>query len=96
MLWFCLRQEPVVYVNDMPYCLKYVNKLIENIEIKGIFYNIIQKVEKDMEIDVINEAKNLKLLLHDEIAVNGKQKYIGKSFFVKQIKTLKTSSKNTI
>lgn len=67
--WFCMREEPVIYINQTPYVLRTYARPYENIEIAGISPDIIQKVEVQLKKDVYNEIRDNCILLHDEAYV---------------------------
>lgn len=70
VLWTCLREEPVLYVNKKPYVLRLYADPLKNLETTGIAKNRVESMEHRMKLDAIEEQKkyNGRLLLHDEIA----------------------------
>ncbi|KAI8971777.1 inositol hexakisphosphate-domain-containing protein [Mycotypha africana] len=68
VLWTCLREEPVLYVNGLPYVLRLFQEPYKNLESTGITTDRVESVEDRMKLDAINECRkyNEKLLLHDE------------------------------
>ncbi|KAI9320761.1 inositol hexakisphosphate-domain-containing protein [Dichotomocladium elegans] len=68
VLWTCLREEPVLYVNKRPYVLRLFNDPIKNLETTGIARDRVEGMERRMQQDVLEELEdyNGRLLLHDE------------------------------
>ncbi|TBU02643.1 inositol hexakisphosphate [Hamiltosporidium tvaerminnensis] len=79
--WFCLREEPVIYINDHPYVLRNVEKLSENIETRGISVEIVENIENKLKNEILDELNEGMLLVHKEIIKNGE--YITKGVWVK-------------
>lgn len=71
--WFCLREEPVLYVNGRPYVLRIVKDPVTNLEMTGIISERVEMMEDRLKIDVLREAEQFggKLLLHEEDALSG-------------------------
>jgi len=68
VLWTCLREEPVLYVNKRPYVLRLFQDPLKNLETTGIAKERVEGMENRMKSDVLEELKvyNGRLLLHDE------------------------------
>ncbi|KAI7872941.1 inositol hexakisphosphate-domain-containing protein [Spinellus fusiger] len=68
VLWTCLREEPVLYVNKQPYVLRLFQDPLKNLETTGIARDRVEYMEDRMRLDVLEELKeyNGHLLLHDE------------------------------
>ena len=67
-VWFNLREEPVLYIQNSPYVLRDFDKPYVNLENTGISTRRIEAMEKTLRLDAIKEAKQYsgRLLLHDE------------------------------
>lgn len=68
VLWTCLREEPVLYVNKRPYVLRLFHDPLKNLETTGIARERVEGMEQRMRLDVLEELEeyNGRLLLHDE------------------------------
>ncbi|PWY97867.1 hypothetical protein BCV70DRAFT_202357 [Testicularia cyperi] len=69
--WINLREEPLVYVNGKPYCLRQKGMSLRNIKAySGINWDRLLLLEDRLKNDVINElnAGEGRLLLHTETA----------------------------
>lgn len=68
VLWTCLREEPVLYVNKRPYVLRLFHDPLKNLETTGIARERVEGMEQRMRLDVLDELQeyNGRLLLHDE------------------------------
>ncbi|KAG2199112.1 hypothetical protein INT46_010520 [Mucor plumbeus] len=68
VLWTCLREEPVLYVNKQPYVLRLFQDPLKNLESTGITTDRVEGMEERMKLEAINEWKEYdgRLLLHDE------------------------------
>jgi hypothetical protein len=68
VLWTCLREEPVLYVNKRPYVLRLFQDPLKNLETTGIAKERVEGMENRMKSDVLEELKvyDGRLLLHDE------------------------------
>ncbi|KAI5172549.1 hypothetical protein NEFER03_1624 [Nematocida sp. LUAm3] len=71
MHWFCLRQEPIVYLKGMPYVLRTTDQVYENVVTQGITRKWVEKMEERMKNDCIDEHKKTELIVHDEVFSNG-------------------------
>lgn len=71
VLWTCLREEPVLYVNKQPYVLRLFMDPLKNLETTGISKERVESMEDRMKIDVLQELKEYdgRMLLHDEEAL---------------------------
>lgn len=68
VLWTCLREEPVLYVNSQPYVLRLFADPLKNLETTGIAKSRVEGMENRMKMDALEEQKEYggRLLLHDE------------------------------
>lgn len=68
VLWTCLREEPVLYVNKQPYVLRLFQDPLKNLESTGITTDRVESMEERMKLEAIDEWKEYegRLLLHDE------------------------------
>jgi hypothetical protein len=68
VLWTCLREEPVLYVNKRPFVLRLHHNPLRNLETTGIAKERVEHMERIMQQDAIEElvAYNGRLLLHGE------------------------------
>ncbi|KAM0676611.1 hypothetical protein BDAP_002821 [Binucleata daphniae] len=86
VLWFCLREEPIAYINGFPYCLRNYNTPNSNIEITGVTTERVEQIENDLKVDI---AHNNKIYLHDEIRIQQNIKTIAKHVEINKLKTPK-------
>ncbi|RCH91776.1 hypothetical protein CU097_012255, partial [Rhizopus azygosporus] len=70
VLWTCLREEPVIYVNKNPYVLRLFIDPLKNLETTGISKERVESMEDQMKYEVLQELKEYdgRILLHDEEA----------------------------
>lgn len=70
VLWTCLREEPVIYVNKNPYVLCLFIDPLKNLETTGISKERVEGMEDQMKVEVLQELEEYegRLLLHDEEA----------------------------
>ncbi|KAF5391632.1 hypothetical protein D9757_002462 [Collybiopsis confluens] len=69
ILWITLREEPIVYVNGTPYCLRREGFSLRNMkDYGGISASRLEILEERLRDDVISELETFggKLLLHEE------------------------------
>ncbi|KAI8336649.1 inositol hexakisphosphate-domain-containing protein [Chlamydoabsidia padenii] len=68
VLWTCLREEPVLYVNSQPYVLRLFADPLKNLETTGIAKSRVEGMETRMKMDALEEQQEYggRLLLHDE------------------------------
>jgi len=68
MIWCNLREEPVVYINCKPFCLKDRSMPFNNIENTGIEAADVERMEETLRREIIREAScnGGEILLHDE------------------------------
>ncbi len=73
VLWLCLREEPVIYINDRPYVLRIVKDPVANLEMTGIVSERVELMEERLKGDILTELGlySGKLLLHEEEASTG-------------------------
>ncbi|KAI8638964.1 inositol hexakisphosphate-domain-containing protein [Parasitella parasitica] len=101
VLWTCLREEPVLYVNKQPYVLRLFQDPLKNLESTGITTDRVEGVEERMKLEAVNEWKeyNGRLLLHDEKA-NDKGEFdlvgIWESIQIEDIETPKETFQSII
>lgn len=81
LIWTCLREEPVIYVNGAPYVLRLSNNPITNLEATGIATDRVEYMEEQMKRDILKELKlyNGRVLLHTEQVEelpNGGRKFV--------------------
>lgn len=68
IIWICLREEPVIYIDKRPYVLRHCTDVNQNIEITGITVDKIETLESQLKADV---EKHNEVCLFDEIDTNG-------------------------
>ncbi|KAF9561985.1 hypothetical protein CPC08DRAFT_707027 [Agrocybe pediades] len=71
IVWVTLREEPIVYINGAPYCLRRENYSLRNMkDYGGISASRLEILEERLRDDVIAELKSFggRLLLHTETA----------------------------
>ncbi|KAI9061062.1 hypothetical protein FKP32DRAFT_1576534 [Trametes sanguinea] len=69
IMWICLREEPIVYVNGAPYCLRRERFSLRNMkDYGGISAARLEMLEERLKEDVVNEVNAFggRLLLHTE------------------------------
>ncbi|KZW02890.1 hypothetical protein EXIGLDRAFT_730985, partial [Exidia glandulosa HHB12029] len=69
--WITLREEPLVYINGSPYCLRRENFTLRNMkDYGGISGNRLEVLEERLKSDVLAELQSFggRLLLHTERA----------------------------
>ncbi|CDO71831.1 hypothetical protein BN946_scf184939.g55 [Trametes cinnabarina] len=69
IMWICLREEPIVYVNGAPYCLRRERFSLRNMkDYGGISATRLEMLEERLKEDVVNEVNAFggRLLLHTE------------------------------
>ncbi|XP_043804477.1 paladin isoform X2 [Manihot esculenta] len=69
VLWFNLREEPVVYVNGRPFVLRDVERPFSNLEYTGINRSRVEQMEARLKEDILLEAARYgnKILVTDEL-----------------------------
>ncbi|KAI5180659.1 hypothetical protein NEOKW01_0943 [Nematocida sp. AWRm80] len=65
--WFCLRQEPVVYLDGLPFVLRTSDQIYENVITEGISKEWVENIEERMKNDCIEESKQNGIIVHDEV-----------------------------
>ncbi|TPX51665.1 hypothetical protein SeMB42_g01840 [Synchytrium endobioticum] len=65
LLWTCLREEPVLYLNGRPYVLRLFR---DPLKATGISRGRVERMEHQMKLDSIADSKKYggRLLLHEE------------------------------
>ncbi|KAI8060490.1 inositol hexakisphosphate-domain-containing protein [Gongronella butleri] len=68
VLWTCLREEPVLYINKRPYVLRLHHNPLRNLETTGITTDRVEHMERIMQQEALQELKlyHGRLLIHDE------------------------------
>ncbi|KAI0707157.1 inositol hexakisphosphate-domain-containing protein [Earliella scabrosa] len=69
IMWITLREEPIVYVNGAPYCLRRERFSLRNMkDYGGISASRLEVLEERLRDDVVNEVHTFggRLLLHTE------------------------------
>uniref|UniRef100_A0A8H7Y3N0 Inositol hexakisphosphate-domain-containing protein n=1 Tax=Psilocybe cubensis TaxID=181762 RepID=A0A8H7Y3N0_PSICU len=69
IIWITLREEPIVYINGAPYCLRRENYSLRNMkDYGGISASRLEILEERLKDDVIAELNSFggRLLLHTE------------------------------
>lgn len=56
VLWFNLREEPVLYINGRPFVVREADKPFANLEYTGIDRDRVEDMEARLKADVLNEA----------------------------------------
>ncbi|KAI9099076.1 hypothetical protein K1719_024843 [Acacia pycnantha] len=69
VLWFNLREEPVVYINGRPFVLRDVERPFTNLEYTGIDRDRAEQMEDRLKEDILLEAARYgnKILVTDEL-----------------------------
>ncbi|XP_028792052.1 paladin-like, partial [Neltuma alba] len=69
VIWFNLREEPVVYINGRPFVLRDVEKPFTNLEYTGIDRERAEQMEDRLKEDILLEAARYgnKILVTDEL-----------------------------
>ncbi|KAF2324970.1 hypothetical protein GH714_021961 [Hevea brasiliensis] len=69
VLWFNLREEPVVYINGRPFVLRDVERPFSNLEYTGINRSRVEQMEARLKEDILMEAVRYgnKILVTDEL-----------------------------
>ncbi|KAK7690552.1 hypothetical protein QCA50_005650 [Cerrena zonata] len=69
IMWITLREEPIVYINGAPYCLRRERFTLRNMkDYGGISASRLEALEERLKADVIEELQSFggRLLLHAE------------------------------
>ncbi|KAI0091045.1 inositol hexakisphosphate-domain-containing protein [Irpex rosettiformis] len=69
ILWITLREEPIVYINGAPYCLRRERFTLRNMkDYGGISASRLEVLEERLKDDVVTELQSFggRLLLHSE------------------------------
>ncbi|CAK7348578.1 unnamed protein product [Dovyalis caffra] len=69
VLWFNLREEPLVYINGRPFVLRDVERPFSNLEYTGINRSRVEEMEARLKEDILMEAARYgnKILVTDEL-----------------------------
>ncbi|XP_050236366.1 uncharacterized protein LOC126686370 [Mercurialis annua] len=69
VIWFNLREEPVVYINGRPFVLRDVERPFSNLEYTGINRSRVEEMEARLKEDILIEAARFgnKILVTDEL-----------------------------
>lgn len=84
--WFCLREEPVIFINERPYVLRNIEKDYENLVIRGVTTEIIEKIEEKLRKDIV---KHEKIILHTEVEIDNKLNTISFETAPSDVKSIK-------
>ena len=89
-IWTNLREEPVIYVNGEPLNLRSVKAPGFNQEHPGRSAAEIEKMEKQLKTDVLEEAKRNggKLVIHDEVGNPPNVKVVPREIEIKSVQTV--------
>jgi hypothetical protein len=92
LVWINLREEPVVYVNGLPYTLRDINHPFQNLSVPGMNAIEIEQVEKCLVRILIERQQMMGIVaLYDELPVEGQMigKLTQKWIIAENINTLK-------
>ncbi|CAL1398805.1 unnamed protein product [Linum trigynum] len=69
VLWFNLREEPLMYINGRPFVLRDVERPFSNLEYTGINRSRVEQMEARLKEDILMEAARYgnKILVTDEL-----------------------------
>ncbi|KAI5192229.1 hypothetical protein NECID01_1854 [Nematocida sp. AWRm77] len=67
--WFCLREEPVVYIKGFPYVLRTTDMVYENVITTGITREWVEDIEERMKTDCLEENRKNGITIHNEKAL---------------------------
>lgn len=89
LLWCCLREEPVIYINGRPFVLRIVKDPVVNLEMTGIVTERVESMEGRLKSDLLRELRKFdgRILLHEEDATTGKLVPVWESVKVEDIET---------
>lgn len=89
LLWCCLREEPVLYINGRPFVLRIVKDPVVNLEMTGIVTERVESMEERLKLDLLRELRkfNGRILLHEEDASTGKLVPVWESVKAEDIET---------
>ncbi|EPR79011.1 Paladin-like protein, partial [Spraguea lophii 42_110] len=87
--WFCMREEPVVFINNVPYVLRYYSNPHSNIESTGVKKETVEHIEYELKNEIMKEKQDDMILLHDEVKINDEYFIHGKYTEIKTILTPK-------
>lgn len=87
--WFCLRQEPVVYVNGFPFVFRTTDLIYENVITEGINREWIEDTEERMKNDCLDESIKDGLILHNEEIVDNEPRLVAEISVTSNILTPK-------
>ena len=68
--WICLREEPIVYINNRPFVLRELDAPFHNLsDLAGISSRRIDAIEQRLKADLLTEAgeHDGNVLVHDEV-----------------------------
>jgi len=82
--WFCLRQEPVVYLNSIPYVLRTIDSVYENVITEGITRVWVEDIEERMKADCKEENSRRVLKVHEEVMEQDGPKLVEKNMDVQE------------
>lgn len=72
-VWVSLREEPVIFINGLPFVLRIVKDPVANLEMTGIVSERVERMEERLKADCVEEARRYqgRLLLHEESLIDG-------------------------
>ncbi|KAF8525934.1 inositol hexakisphosphate-domain-containing protein [Hysterangium stoloniferum] len=102
IVWITLREEPIVYVNGMPFCLRRDKFTLRNMkDYSGVSAERLETMEERLKSDVLSELHSFEgsLLLHTETAEGSvvpvwEQVQPGNVSVVREIMTRRRYAKN--
>lgn len=106
VMWLNMREEPIIFLNGKPYCVKDRKKPFSNQEATGIDTTIVETVEEGLAREIIEESKRFggKILLHGEtkppagsgLAAFGKAYCYWEKVSVESVVTVRSVANNLI
>lgn len=78
VLWICLREEPVIFINGKPFVLRIVKDPVTNLEMTGIHSDRVEMMEERLKGDILAELSTHqgRILIHDEIFDEHSQRHV--------------------
>ncbi|KAM0684851.1 hypothetical protein COBT_003940, partial [Conglomerata obtusa] len=84
--WFCLREEPIIYINHSPFVLLHHSNPIENIVMTGVSTEIVENIENNLKEDI---EKDNEILLYDEILNDDTIETYSQKTYIDYVSTVK-------